>query len=194
MWRWRIPGPRSPATTRSPPPAFPSRRCRQRLPSDFPATPPFLSRGSGGWQWTRIIAAQARKCAALGRGGAVAAFGDRRLRAHRRCQGRPGGSVLPSPRVRALRQPAEAARAASHETERQSVTWRLESAPRHLSRRSASMADEIDPLAARMGLILDYPRNTAGRLPRSGSRSSPAPAVFSLRSSRRQGLRPTTTS
>ena len=56
MWRWRIPGPRSPATTRSPPPAFPSRRCRQRWPSDFPATPPFLSRGSGGWQWTRIIA------------------------------------------------------------------------------------------------------------------------------------------
>ena len=24
------------------------------------------------------------------------------------------------------------------------------------------MADEIDPLAVRMGLILDYPRNTAG--------------------------------
>ena len=28
------------------------------LPSDFPATPPFLSRGSGGWQWTMIIAGE----------------------------------------------------------------------------------------------------------------------------------------
>ena len=27
------------------------------------------------------------------------------------------------------------------------------------------MADEIDPLAARLGLIVDYPRDTAGRLP-----------------------------
>ena len=38
-------------------------------------------------------------------------------------------------------------------------------APRHLSRRSASMADEIDPLAARLGLIVDFPRDATGRLP-----------------------------